>query len=253
MASLKGSVGRGGENRVADVRRVQQLLNAYPIPRVSVALKEDGKAGRKTNQRIELFQRTILNMINPDGRIDPGGRTITQLNSLQGSKAASELSMSKKGKELLKSIETLATKPYDDQNGEQISSWVQGATIGYGHLISRRQWDTYRNGITRTQATELFEEDLAPFEEKVRTTITAPLKQQEFDALVILCFNIGRVAFGSSSVVKLINNPSADTPYPDLEKAWKAWNKSQGKVMRGLTNRRAAEWNMYTQGIYQKW
>lgn len=33
----------------------------------------------------------------------------------------------------------------------------------------------------------------------------------------------------------------------------KAWNKSQGKVNAGLTNRRAAEWRIYTSGIYARW
>ena len=51
----------------------------------------------------------------------------------------------------------------------------------------------------------------------------------------------------------MINDPSAPSTYPSLEDAWKAWNKSQGKVMRGLENRRASEWRIYTEGIYERW
>lgn len=49
--------------------------------------------------------------------------------------------MSDKGMELLMSIESFKDKPYDDQNGNAISNWVKGATIGYGHLISQDEWN----------------------------------------------------------------------------------------------------------------
>ena len=165
--------------------------------------------------------------------------------------------MSSKGMELLMSIEAFRGMPYDDQNGNQITDWVEGATIGYGHLISQAEWnqsgDLYKNGITETQAKELFVQDLAPFVDGVNAKVTATISQNQFDALVILAFNIGLGGFRSSSVLKLVNNPSAQTDYPDLEAAWKAWNKSQGKVMKGLENRRNAEWNIYAKNVYARW
>ena len=83
--------------------------------------------------------------------------------------------------------------------------------------------------------------------------MTAQISQQQFDASVILAFNIGIGAFKSSSALKLINDPNASTTYDSLESAWKAWNKSQGKVSRGLVNRRNAEWNIYSKGVYERW
>ncbi|WP_425433722.1 glycoside hydrolase family protein [Nitrosomonas marina] len=56
-----------------------------------------------------------------------------------------------------------------------------------------------------------------------------------------------------SSVLRMINNPSAKTRYPNLEMAWKAWRKSQGRVMQGLINRRNAEWRIYSEGVYEWW
>ncbi|WP_218144007.1 glycoside hydrolase family protein, partial [Nitrosomonas marina] len=56
-----------------------------------------------------------------------------------------------------------------------------------------------------------------------------------------------------SSVLRMINNPSAKTRYPNLEMAWKAWRKSQGRVMQGLINRRNAEWRIYSEGVYERW
>lgn len=83
--------------------------------------------------------------------------------------------------------------------------------------------------------------------------VKTDIKKNKFDALIILIFNIGITAFKNSSVLKLINNPSAKTPYKNLELAWKAWNKSDHKINKGLINRRNAEWNVYTKGIYQRW
>lgn len=160
-------------------------------------------------------------------------------------------------RKLLMAIESFRSKPYGDQTGAEISSWVKGATIGYGHLISRDEWDQfgamYQNGISDDRAKALFQKDLQPFVGGVNNKVTATLSQNQFDALVLLVFNIGLGNFASSSVLKLINNPAAQTHYPDLEAAWKAWNKSQGNVMQGLVNRRDAEWNIYSKNVYAHW
>ncbi|SER38007.1 type VI secretion system secreted protein VgrG [Nitrosomonas sp. Nm51] len=165
--------------------------------------------------------------------------------------------MSENGMQLLMSVEAFRGKPYDDQTGAEISNWDKGATIGYGHLISRDEWsrsgDMYKLGITTAQARILFVQDLTPFVDGVNDKVTAVISQNQFDALVILSFNIGLGNFGSSSALKLVNNPSAQTGYPGLETAWKAWKKSQGKVMQGLVNRRNAEWKIYADNIYERW
>ena len=89
-----------------------------------------------------------------------------------------------------------------------------------------------------------------PFENAVTNSVdTTLLTQNQFDALVIFVFNIGINSFKNSSVVKIINGEK--TNYKGLEDAWKAWNKSQGRVMQGLNNRRNAEYKLYTQGIYE--
>ncbi len=165
----------------------------------------------------------------------------------------SSLKLSASGESLLKGVETLRLNPYDDQTGHDITSWVEGATIGYGHLIARDEWPLYENGISESQAETLFSEDLAPFVAAVNRNVTAQISQQQFDALVMLVFNIGIGGFESSSALKLINDPNADTAYDSLESAWKAWNKSQGQVSRGLVNRRNAEWNVFSQGVYERW
>nr|WP_298378799.1 type VI secretion system PAAR protein [uncultured Halomonas sp.] len=161
--------------------------------------------------------------------------------------------MSEKGTNWLKDVEQLRLQPYDDQTGDDITRWTEGATIGYGHLITKSDWELYKDGINKAQADQLFEDDLAPFEAAVNDTITAEMAQNEFDAATMLAYNIGVGGFARSSVVKLINDPQASTPYDSLESAWKAWNKSQGKTNDGLINRRNAEWKVYSQGVYERW
>ena len=60
--------------------------------------------------------------------------------------------------------------------------------------------------------------------------------------------------FSTSSVHTLVNNPAAtSTAYATLQDAWMAWDKSQGQVMTGLINRRAAEWKLYSEADYTPW
>lgn len=177
------------------------------------------------------------------GNIDPYGSR----------RSAFQFGMSREGLSLLKSVERLRLKPYDDQTGSDATAWTAGATIGYGHLIAQDEWKAYEGGISESDAEALFRSDLAPFVTTVGDVVTALVSQSEFDALVMLAFNIGRGSFARSSAVRLVNDPSAVTAYRTLEEAWKAWNKSQGKVMKGLDNRRNCEWNVYARGIYQGW
>lgn len=250
MVKITQSVGRGGANVKADVIVVQELLNKQRIPGATSPLKPDGNAGPQTIARIELFQERIMNMKKPDGRIDPGGKT---LEKLAGAVVKNDFQLSSQGVALLKSIEKLRLKPYDDQTGKDITAWCPGATIGYGHLIPRHEWEKYKSGITDASAQNLFMTDLLPYRQAVTSKVTAQLSQNQFDALVIFVFNIGIAAFTSSSVLKLVNDPAANTGHKDLESAWKAWNKSQGVINAGLVNRRNAEWNMYSKNIYQRW
>lgn len=258
LERINQSVGRGGVNARSDVLVVQRLLNKQIIPGVVNCLLEDGIVGKNTIARIELFQKHIVKMIRSDGRIDPHGKSLRLLSTARGSSSSNTgsinaLSFGEKGKALLKTIEKLALNPYDDKTGKEINTWTQKATIGYGHLISSAEWEKYKDGITESAAELLFLSDLDPFVRCVKNKVKVALKQNEFDALVILAFNIGDGAFATSSVLKLINDPATVTPYSNLEMAWKAWNRSDKKENRGLKNRRQAEWDIYSRNVYRKW
>ena len=73
-SSLSGSVGEGGQNDEADVRLVQELLNA----KAGAGLDVDGKYGPKTLAAIKAFQEATFNGWS-DGLIEPGQNTIKAL------------------------------------------------------------------------------------------------------------------------------------------------------------------------------
>jgi GH24 family phage-related lysozyme (muramidase) len=159
---------------------------------------------------------------------------------------------SRKALDLLQSVEELNLIPYDDTTGRAVKTWRSGATIGFGHLIASDEWPSFENGITQEEADALFLRYLAPTVECVGNEVHCPLDQNELDALVLLVFNIGCGAFRRSSVLKMLNDLPGSN-YPTLEAAWKAFQKQDGKVKPGLFNRRACEWGVWKNGIYERW
>ena len=162
------------------------------------------------------------------------------------------MNISDNGIEILKRLEGCVVKNglhiiYDDQTGRAINPYnllPRGATIGYGHLI--KPGEDFSRGIDESRATELLRMDVKIAERTVQKSINTTLTQNQFDALVIFAYNIGENNFIKSSVVKFINNPNYESKiYPDLKSAWMAWNKSNGRVMAGLTNRRKTEFNLF--------
>jgi peptidoglycan hydrolase-like protein with peptidoglycan-binding domain len=79
MAGISASVGRGGRNIPSDVGTVQTLLNRHTAALGLAALKVDNSAGPKTIEAIEAFQRQVVKLSQPDGRVDVGGRTFAAL------------------------------------------------------------------------------------------------------------------------------------------------------------------------------
>ncbi|OJH39160.1 LysM peptidoglycan-binding domain-containing protein [Cystobacter ferrugineus] len=79
--TLTGSVGTGGHNADADVRLVQNLLNAHRLPPRAL-LPVNGRVDLQLVWAITEFQRS-MGMQKPDGRVDPGGGTFKALCAQQ--------------------------------------------------------------------------------------------------------------------------------------------------------------------------
>ncbi|MBK9262775.1 MAG: penicillin-insensitive murein endopeptidase [Polyangiaceae bacterium] len=76
MYRLGGSVGQNGRNAYDDVLLVQKQLNknAHLVPAIG-QLAETGVMDDATQAAIYAFQRQVVRLSSPDGRIDPHGRT----------------------------------------------------------------------------------------------------------------------------------------------------------------------------------
>lgn len=106
-------------------------------------------------------------------------------------------------------------------------------TIGYGSTKGVEMGMT----ISQERAEELLLEDLVVYEEAVEKSVTVPLSQHQFDALVSWTFNLGGANLNASTMLKVLNQGA----YEDVPYQMKRWNKAGGKVLEGLTRRRLAE------------
>ena len=93
--SISNSVGQRGINNKDDVKAIQVLLN-HNIDKLTPLrpLVEDGVINPQTIDAIKLFQRRVVGMPEPDGRIDPNGRTLRSLqegNSTEAKRRAQHL------------------------------------------------------------------------------------------------------------------------------------------------------------------
>lgn len=82
MASLSGSVGKGGANAAADVKLVQQKLKTFAAmpDGKSFDVKVDGKNTKTLEDAIAEFQKRVVGMSRGDGLVEPGGKTWRALN-----------------------------------------------------------------------------------------------------------------------------------------------------------------------------
>lgn len=142
------------------------------------------------------------------------------------------MKISQAGIDFIKSKEQLRLIAYRDIVGK--------LTIGYGHTGP----DVMPGLVIHADhANYLLLEDLAVHEDEVNLYVSVDLTQDEFDALVSLCYNIGNGAFHGSTMRKLLN--SGD--YAGAAKEFEKWDKAGGKVVAGLLNRRVEEETMFNQ------
>lgn len=127
-------------------------------------------------------------------------------------------------------FEQCKLKAYPDPGSKNGEPW----TIGWGHTGSE-----VKPGLvwTQEQADAAFLVDVTRFERDVLSLVKVPVNQGQFDALVLFAYNVGRKSLETSTLLRKLN--AGDYDGAALE--FRRWNKNDGKVMRGLTRRRAAE------------
>jgi lysozyme len=133
------------------------------------------------------------------------------------------------GLKLIKSFEGLKLTAYQDSVGV----W----TIGYGHTTGVRKGQT----ITAEEAEQFLLEDLTEACTKVEELVKVPVLDNAFAALVSFVFNVGWWNFAKSTLLKKLNA----FDYSGAAKEFLRWNKTDGKVLAGLTRRRKAESELF--------
>lgn len=158
--------------------------------------------------------------------------------------------MSDNGRRLLTEWEGKENHVYRDSAGL--------LTIGVGHLLTKDEITSgkiliagvpvkYANGLTDQQIDRLLEHDLAWAESSVNTYIDVPLNQNQRDALISFTFNVGKQAFFSSTLRKVLNQGRYDLVPEQLAR----WNRAGGKVLQGLINRRNNEIELFNGGYFE--
>jgi lysozyme len=141
-----------------------------------------------------------------------------------------------KGLDLIKSFEGLKLKPY--------LCPAKVPTVGYGSTFyeNDKKVKLTDPSITEQRASELLLDSLKGFERYVDSYCRDDINQNQFDALVSFCYNLGPANLKSSTLLKKANvNPNDETIRDEFMK----WTRSSGKILKGLTKRRQAESDLY--------
>jgi lysozyme len=145
------------------------------------------------------------------------------------------MQLNDKGKDLIKFYEGCKLVAYKCSAAKD--------TIGYGNTF-------YENGtpvkpgdkISQEQANELFEIIAKDFADKVKPLIKSTVTPNQFAAITSFAYNAGIGNLKSSTLLKKVNaNPNDPTIALEFAK----WDKAGGKVLAGLTKRRASESKLY--------
>jgi lysozyme len=120
-------------------------------------------------------------------------------------------------------------------------------TIGYGHTGLVHKDGTVKSGrvITQAKADRLLAYDLGVFARGVDKLLLPRPRQEindnQFGALVSFAFNCGLGALKTSTLLQRVNARR----YADCPAEFLKWNRTAGKVLRGLTRRRQSEANLF--------
>jgi len=131
----------------------------------------------------------------------------------------------------IKSEESLKLKPYKCPGGK----W----TIGWGHVMTKKERRLYRNGISVKQADELFDKDYAKFIKDVKRRFPELKSRKKIILTSMIAYNIG-MRFTTDGLGKAIKRGR------DIEPYLLQYKIAGGRVSRGLVRRRKAElelWN----------
>ena len=141
-----------------------------------------------------------------------------------------------KGIDLIKQFEGFSAKPY--------LCPAKICTIGFGATFYPDGKKVTMNDklLTESEGIDLLKNMLKSFEQYVDSYCIDTINQNQFDALVSFCYNLGPTNLKSSTLLKKVNANPND---PTIKDEFLKWTKAGGKVLKGLVTRRNAESNLY--------
>jgi len=140
-----------------------------------------------------------------------------------------------RGLKLIKEFEGCKLKAYQCPAGV----WTIG--IGSTHYGDGTPVTKNRTLPNEGAAIALLAATIGQYEKAVNAT-GVELTQNEFDALVCLCYNIGAGNFLKSTLVKMLK---AGDDKAEIAQQFLRWDKAGGKSLAGLTRRRNAEAELF--------
>ncbi|MGN1085791.1 MAG: bacterial Ig-like domain-containing protein [Porcipelethomonas sp.] len=140
--------------------------------------------------------------------------------------------------DLIKEAEGFSQYKYWDY-----SQW----TIGYGTGVGA---DEYPDGITEEEAEKLLKDAIVTYEDyvnKFADKYDIELKQNQFDALVSLSYNMGNIwsVYDDFDLKNYLIDGSEKHSFLEIAKGFGEWRKAGGSVLQGLVNRREEETKLF--------
>lgn len=152
------------------------------------------------------------------------------------------MQISAEGLRLISQFEGLRLSLYNDAGNN--------CTIGYGHLVHigpcnghHPAEQEFLGGLTQEQAHALFKRDVAQYEAYVNQLITAPLNQNQYDALVSFCYNCGPGGLMQLAASAGLNQGKYDAIRSVMRRDFVKANN--GVVLEGLIRRRELEAKLF--------
>ena len=110
-------------------------------------------------------------------------------------------------------------------------------TIGYGHTKDVLPGHV----MTEPEACQLLEQEVKIYENAVRSLVSSPLTQNQFDALVCFSYNVGIGALSQSTLLRYLNEGN----YKAAADQFLRWVYGGGEVLPGLVSRRQQERSLF--------
>lgn len=140
--------------------------------------------------------------------------------------------VSAKGIDFIANEEGCILHPYKDSVG------IPTIGIGCTYYEGGRKVTMRDPPIAKARAIQLFKNVLSTYEKCVWSVTRDDINQNQFDALVSICYNIGVNGFKGSTLLKRVNANPVDPTIKDAFLMWR--NAGGGPILLGRRKREAA-------------